>query len=200
LCADCEQDHVECKVCHEWCGDELCRHLTWVDHGYYGCGSWEVQTESHKASLMKLLSAIQDVRDRETIENLRESISRGRFSTCWHGSILGPENLTLCDWRRHKCKNGKWETFNMYIADLSASEMQSWSEKYGDDHDPVAELQEGMAWLTSLECKVTREANAVTVGWIDEFLVEARCLILSGARRADSGRAKSGAPSTMKFC
>jgi len=154
VCESCRDYRDYCQICNSYCE---CRHVKWVDEvGLCGCGGTHVDDDDHREEFETLLIFLENcvtVQDREPLlPRLRENLAANNLWTTWFGSLLGPSDLAIM----YECRPGVAIT----LADIRAGEMEEW---------PVDGLQIGMAWLTSLEPD-TKDANALTVKWIDEWL------------------------------
>lgn len=146
ICEDCESGYVVCNICKErQDDDDTCRHVFWSEGIWYGSGSYEDPPEEFKASL----SVVLDKTD--LVYELRRAITNGTFYLFFHGSMLGPE----------------W--MDCY------ADGRNYGHRFTDDlaYEQEEAMGDGVGWLTSLYKDETPEANAVTVGWIDEHLAMA---------------------------
>lgn len=171
LCSECEQGKSYCEVCDEWedrsWGDG-CRHVQWDDDGGFecGCGAEGIKADDHKESFFVLLSKLAPLKvyceDEPLVPEMVRYIKANNFWTFWHGPIIGaPPDLAFKYERifpKHKSV--------LTLAEIPCFVQEAWGE------EAIDAMQLGMAWLTSLDSK-SKEANKITVGWIQEFL-EAR--------------------------
>lgn len=133
-----------CKICDEHMIDSdenYCRHLFYSE-GLMGVGSNECSADAHKESFFKVLDKTQ------LAVELKAAIISGKYETSYYGDLLSRPD--------YGCRLDGVDYGSRFTDDLT---------------DELEEaMLEGVGWLDTLEPGVTKEAEAVTIGWIDEWI------------------------------
>ena len=146
FCDECVDHHnaVFCQVCNETMCDEWpCDHLIWNSEigDFIGCGSDEQGSDSyHREGLFAVLDAAPDMAGR-----LRRSVRRHDYRMYERGPIIGTSTLVM--------EFGRTDFGGRFWPDRGMSH----------------QAEVGLAWLYSLEPRVTRRAEKLTVHWIDQW-------------------------------
>lgn len=151
LCEDCDVEHHYCCICktyeHE---DDPCRHLYQNEHcEWIGSG-----TGGADEFVQKSFMAMLGLMPRGFAAELRAAIDRGEFHTWFVAPLIGG--------------GGK-----LHLRGLPWGQACEWGRMLVDigSGDHAGGTSDGFNWLVSLYDGDTRDANRLTVSWIDQHLV-----------------------------
>ena len=143
LCESCEEDYVHCKVCRGFVPeDDACRHVGWVDCGDAAAGWYGCGTEQviKPDDLRPILRVLGKRRARGLLKALRAH----EFHT-----------FALCQ--------------SLFIPDLRDAGGRLTDKALKNERWRLS-VQYGMAWLQSLQPRVTNEAYDQTAAHVERWL------------------------------
>lgn len=151
VCWDCLSDNfVWCEICTEYfLADNHCRHVFWTDFGWRGSGGYRGDWDDHKESFFALLD------ETRMADDLLVELRACNVNLQLLIPLIGMETVLL---RLNHKEYGDILTDAM----LKAQEEQAPNE---EDH----RLMMGSHWLLSLQPGKTKEADDVTIRWIEEW-------------------------------
>lgn len=147
-CDEClSEETVECEMCTCVRKDEPCRHVFYYRGEWHGCGSCEVEAERHKDSLFAVL------KHTGLDGTLKEALVQHACNIQFHIPMIGEMSVA----------------FHFNAKDHG----RAFTNGLDDEYDLEERMSLGVRWLVSLQPGNTKEADDLTVKWIDEWVEQA---------------------------